>query len=101
MEWILVLSFIKQVTNQENFTAPQLSLPVNDDRCLHALLAHFLSCDVVPQSVEGPADEGRLPIKAGPQGGQTLGRGLQEGGSKSISERLSQRGLTCDGGRKE
>lgn len=87
---------------QENFTTPatsQLSLPVNDDRCLHALLSYLLCCDVVPQSVEGPADEGRLLIKAGPRGGQALGRRPQESGPQSIPQRLSQSGLTCDGKR--
>lgn len=102
----IVPSLTKQVTTQANFTTPatsQLSLPVNDDRCLHALLAYLLCCDVVPQSVEGPADEGRLPIKAGPQGGQALGRGPQKSGPQSIPQRLSQSGLTCDGkeGREE
>lgn len=70
----------KKVINQENFTPPattQLSLPINYDRCLHGLLAYLFCCDVVPQSVEGPADEGWLLIKAGPPGGQALGRGWQ------------------------
>lgn len=70
----------KKVNKQANFTPPattRLSLPVNDDRCLHALLDYLFCCDVVPQSVEGPADEGWLLIKAGPPGGQALGRGWQ------------------------
>lgn len=100
----VVPSIAKQVTNQENSTTPvtsQLSLPVNDDRCLHALLDDLFRCYVVPQSVEGPTDEGRLLIKAGPQGRQALGRGQQKSGPQSILQRLSQSGLTCDAKRKE
>ncbi len=99
----VVPSNIKQVTKQANFTTSGTSqppLPVNDDRRLHALSADLFCRDVVPQSVEGPADEGRLPIKAGPPGGQALGRRPQKSGPQSIPQRLSQSGLTCDGKKK-
>ena len=70
--------------------------PVYDDGSMRGLLAHLLCCDVVPQGVEGPADEGRLPIKDGPPGGEALGRGPQQPGPQSLPQRLSQRGLPCD-----
>lgn len=79
----------------------QPSLPVDDDGCLRALLADLFRCDVVPQSVEGPTNDGRLLIKAGPKEGQALGRGPQKSGPQSVPQRLSQSGLTCDGKRKE
>lgn len=94
------MSVTKQAIYQENFTTSQLFLPVNDDRRLHALLDDLFRCDVVPQSVEGSTDEGRLLIKAGPEGGQALGRGPQKSGPQSILQRFSQSGLTCDGKRK-
>jgi len=75
----IVPTISKQVTQQANVTTPatsQASLPVNDDGRLRALLAYLFCYDVVPQSEVGPADEGRLPIKAGPHGGQALGRGV-------------------------
>lgn len=100
----IVPSDSKQVTKLANVTTPvtsQLSLPVNDDRCLHTLLAYLYCCDVVPQSVESPADEGRLPIKAGPHGGQAMGRGPQKRGPESIPQRLSQSCLTYEGKREE
>lgn len=73
-----------------------MPLPVDNDRCLHALLAYLFCCDVVPQSVEGPADEGGFLIKAGPPGGQALWWGPEESGPQRIPQRLSQRGLTCN-----
>lgn len=96
-------SIAKQVANQEYGTTPatpQLSLPVNDYRCLHALLTDLFRRYVVPQSIEGPTDEGRLSIEAGPQGRQGLRWGQQESGPKGVLQSLSQSGLTCDGKRK-
>lgn len=96
-------SITKQVTNQEygtTPTTPQLSLPINDYRCLHALLTDLFRRYVVPQSIEGPTDEGRLSIKVGPQGRQALWWGRQESGPKGVLQSLSQSGLTCDGRRK-
>lgn len=78
----------------------QLPSPVNNDGPLHALLAHLLCCDVVPKSVEGPPDEGRLLIKTGPPRGQALGRGAQKSGPQSVPQRFSQSSLTCDGEKK-
>ena len=71
-------------------------VPVDDDGSLRGLLAHLLRCDVVPQGVEGPADEGGLPIKDGSPGGEALGRGPQQPGPQSLPQRLSQSGLPCD-----
>lgn len=81
-------------------TTPQLSLPVNDYRCLHALLTDLFRRYVVPQSIEGPTDEGRLSIEAGPQGRQALRRGQQESGAEGVLQSMSQSGLTCDGRQK-
>lgn len=75
-------------------TTSQLSLPVNDDRCLHAFLGYLLCRDVVPQSVEGSTDERRLLIKEGSPRGQALRRGSQECGPERVPQRLGQRGLT-------
>lgn len=77
-------------------TTHQLSLPVNNDRRLHAFLGYLLCRDVVPQSVEGSTDERRLPIKEGSPRGQAVGRGSQECGPKSLPQRLGQSGLPCE-----
>lgn len=108
---ILISSILKNVSKRQKGTigtnllehwqdqppTSRMSLPVNDDWCLHGLLAYLPRCDVVPQGVEGPAHEGWLPIKAGPPGGQALGRGPQQTGPQSLPQRLSQSGLTWDG----
>lgn len=95
-------SVTQLVTKQASFTKAtqfQTPLPVNNDRCLHALLAYLFPCGVVPQSIVGPADEGRLLIKAGPEGGQGPGRGQQESRPQRVPQRFRQRGFTCGGTR--
>lgn len=72
----------------------QWSSPVHDDRCVGGLLAYLSSRDVVTQGVESPAEEGGLLVEEAPPGGQALGRGPQQTGPQSLSERLGQGGLT-------
>lgn len=53
---------------------PVTTLPVNDHRGLHCFPTDLICCDVVPQSIKGPADEGWLLIEAGSEWGQALRR---------------------------
>lgn len=53
-------------------TTPVTHLPVNNHRGLGRFLTDLIRCDVVPQSIEGPADEGRLLVEALPERGQAL-----------------------------
>ena len=65
-------------------------LPVYNDRSLWWLPGYLPSGDVVPQGIEGSADEGGLTVKAWSQWSQAVGRGPEQRSIHGLLQRLRQ-----------